>query len=592
MAELHRPLTSVADSSVKMLSMSEHMRAGAILRSCVSGMRNLRSARIKRVALVVLVLVVFLYFRRDRILTFSVANPDEAELLASGRRAMQSMVPYERFTSPTYGPAWALGLGLLGRLGFPLSLPFAHLLSAVISATTCALTAYVALRHRGTKFAALSIAPLVVYWGFGFNHQDYWSLSTEQLPMLIILVGCAIASLGWSSNKWILVGAAFVGFGTWSKYLFGLVGLSILLTLTLRLCRRGLRWYRAVAAVLLASNAVTLLFYLLALAKGVPLDSVLESVEMTIDYIRGGGAGGMGDIPSVPLTSRLSALGSGLLTFVPLLPLVLDSLRDASVRLKRVDGRRFPTLEVSELGGPFIVVSGLITLCASPIIFPHYNYILITSCLAAFMTCLPETLGQEKYPKELISSRLFVGTMRLNLTALFVVLLVVSPSFGGVTRVEPSISLGQILSEDKGRWERAFDDQGNPLSEVCGPDSYAFVWGWSPEVYAFYDWRPASRFVAPAGMIDGNNLNLEVGPLREKLTRELLDEAPDCVVDAIGPSFFPGYGPDASMKKQMPSLWNTLSKNGVERIYYWDRVNPVLVLIRGRNELGPEPNMP
>jgi hypothetical protein len=93
-------------------------------------------------------------------------------------------------------------------------------------------------------------------------------------------------------------------------------------------------------------------------------------------------------------------------------------------------------------------------------------------------------------------------------------------------------------------------------------------------------------------MIDGNNLNLEVGPLREKLTRELLDEAPDCVVDAIGPSFFPGYGPDASMKKQMPSLWNTLSKNGVERIYYWDRVNPVLVLIRGRNELVPEPKMP
>jgi hypothetical protein len=46
------------------------------------------------------------------------------------------------------------------------------------------------------------------------------------------------------------------------------------------------------------------------------------------------------------------------------------------------------------------------------------------------------------------------------------------------------------------------------------------------------------------------------------------------------------------MKKQMPSLWNTLSKNGVERIYYWDRVNPVLVLIRGRNELVPEPKMP
>lgn len=85
-------------------------------------------------------------------------------------------------------------------------------------------------------------------------------------------------------------------------------------------------------------------------------------------------------------------------------------------------------------------------------------------------------------------------------------------------------------------------------------------------------------------MIDGNNLNLEVGPFREKLTNELLYETPDCVIDAIGPSFFPGYGPDASMKKQMPSLWNALLADGVEKVYYWDRVNPILVLIRTRDD--------
>ncbi|MFM8856552.1 MAG: hypothetical protein ACKOI2_04990 [Actinomycetota bacterium] len=429
-----------------------------------------------------------------------------------------------------------------------------------------------------------SISPLVFYWGHGFNHQDYWSLSTEQLPMIIILVGCAIASLGWSSNKLILLGAAFVGFGTWSKYLFGFVGLSVLLVLVTQLHRRGFSWYRAVFGVVLASNAMTVLLYLVALMKGVPLDSAIESVQMTIDYIRGGGAGGMGDMPSVPLAARFSSLGLSLLTFLPLLPLTLDSFRNSSLRFEKSDERRLRSVKTTGLEGPCIVTSGFVTLCASPIIFPHYNYILVTSCLAAFLICLPATSSAVLAPEFLSDGGRPETTRRLKLAALFVVLLIVAPAFGGVTRVEPSISVGQILNKDQNRWERAFDGQGNPLSAACSPDSYAFVWGWSPEVYAFYDWRPASRFVAPAGMIEGNNLNLEVGPLREKLTSELLYETPDCVVDAIGPSFFPGYGPDASMKKQMPSLWNALLADGVEKVYYWDRVNPILVLIRNRDD--------
>jgi hypothetical protein len=547
-------------------------------------LRFLRSESFKRLLLVLLVFAMVCYFRRDRMLTFNVANPDEAELLASGRRAAQSLVPYERFTSPTYGPAWALLLGLLGRLGFPLSLPLAHVLSALLAATTCALTAYVASRLRGLRFALFSIAPLAVYWGFGFNHQDYWSLSTELLPMTILVAGCAVASLGWSSNRLILFGAALVGFGAWSKYLFGLVGFAVLLALTFRLCRRGVPWYRAISGVVIASNSIMMLMYLLALLKGVPIRSVLESIQMTVDYIRGGGAGGMGDIPSVPLTSRLAAVGSSLPAFFPLLPLAVHSFRDASLKFSPVKGNGRYVVKGTQLSGIAIIISGLLTLCANPIVFPHYNYILVACCLAAFILSLPTDQNTESVGVEGQDAPNNPRVDRSNIAVLVVVLLMVAPVIRGVTWQEPRIKVGQVLDAEKNRWERAFDESDDPLSAECPPGSYVFVWGWSPEVYAFYDWRPASRFVAPAGMIDSNNLNLEVGPLRKKLTRELLVEPPDCVVDAIGPSFFPGYGPEASMKEQMPELWRSLAQNNIEKTYYWDRVNPILVIVRSKTD--------
>lgn len=39
-------------------------------------------------------------------------NPDEAQLLADARRASISFVPYDTFTTPTYGPIWPMLLAV------------------------------------------------------------------------------------------------------------------------------------------------------------------------------------------------------------------------------------------------------------------------------------------------------------------------------------------------------------------------------------------------------------------------------------------------------------------------------------------------
>jgi hypothetical protein len=60
-------------------------------------------------------------------------NPDEAELLAQARAAMLSPVPFTTWTSGTTGPFWVLFLALLGVMGAPLTLAFAHVLAAVLT---------------------------------------------------------------------------------------------------------------------------------------------------------------------------------------------------------------------------------------------------------------------------------------------------------------------------------------------------------------------------------------------------------------------------------------------------------------------------
>ena len=58
-------------------------------------------------------------------------NPDEAELLAAGRRAALNLLPYVTYTTPTYLVAWPFALGVLAALGVPMTLPTAHVLSAL-----------------------------------------------------------------------------------------------------------------------------------------------------------------------------------------------------------------------------------------------------------------------------------------------------------------------------------------------------------------------------------------------------------------------------------------------------------------------------
>ncbi len=116
--------------------------------------------RVTAVSLAFVALLVWL--RGDALLSPLAFNPDEAELLADGKRAMLSLVPYRDYTTPTFLFVWPLALGLLGKLGFALTLPTAHLLSGIVYLSLIVAGWYMLSRYVHWLYALACITPAAV----------------------------------------------------------------------------------------------------------------------------------------------------------------------------------------------------------------------------------------------------------------------------------------------------------------------------------------------------------------------------------------------------------------------------------------------
>jgi hypothetical protein len=98
--------------------------------------------------------------------------------------------------------------------------------------------------------------------------------------------------------------------------------------------------------------------------------------------------------------------------------------------------------------------------------------------------------------------------------------------------------------------------QSTQQLEGCARGSRVLVWGWAAELYADYDWQPASRYV--------NTWSLGGLGETETYERTMVDEVtsnpPTCVVEAIGPTFNGGYGPGDRITVRLPELGDYLAR--------------------------------
>ena len=533
------------------------------------------SGGVVRVTLVTLAaLGLLVWLRGDALLAPGMINPDEAELLAEGKRAMMSLVPYRDYTGTTHLFLWPLALGLLGKLGFALALPTAHFLSGIAYLYLVLVGWYTLSRYVHWLYALACITPaaLVLFTANAMSGPEYLSLGTELLPVVLLTGALHLVHTG-SPLRWrfrLALAAVLIGASVTAKPQALPLAVGFLVACVAAVCAQSAfaadaagtvnrRSLRAPAVWALLWSLVPLISAVAWMAAGHTLRAFFEEpVAFQIDYVfrrEHLQAGGI----SPAVRERLTGVGE-FLGAIPLSFLVLVGAGDARsgpVLFSREwpPGRRRAALVV--LFG--VTLSAVFTVAAVWPLFPHYGNFVYAGCiLAAVSSCA--MLGPRSARQVTTRSDGYRTAAPIVVPALVLSLLLVASTALDGSRHDnmrwgalrhPS----QAVSDAAGAAERRLRSQ-------CPTGERVMVWGWAAELYSYNDWTPPTRYVDSAWQLWSPSKR----PVYvRRLVHELTTSPPTCVVDAVGPTFFGSFGADRGIAATLPELTGLLRRCYVEQ---------------------------
>lgn len=531
---------------------------------------------IERICFAVFSLAVVAHFVRLQSLSIRFVMPiniDESEILAAGRRAAMSYIPFKDFTASSYGPIWSFTLGWLHRLGLPLTLPAAHLLSAAIAAGTCIVIARVVWRRWNLVAAVIVSGSLALHWANGFSQFDFLSLTTESLPCVLLVAGCLVAFPAQPiTTRRAFIAAALLGASVWSKYSFVFLVAVALAALLVTLLDQGTSPPRAVSICVIGPLAPYGVLVAWALFYGVPLWKTTESIALTLDYVRGGGLYGI----SPTFGERMEAVRKGLAIFPSLIPLAVFLTLVVAVGFARQGSRawvrhpitRLPRATLVQLLAIASVVASLVSFASAVPLFPHYGFLLIGGVVQA--TILLASVPGD--PGDIPVATLW-RTIAVTAAAAVIVVppLVDRPRMNnflnGYAPPPPSqlTSWSGVLTTRGGLHGTDFSASPTSIVTLCPPRSKVVVWGWAPELYAHNDWVPATRYVATVASISGFPYAPNVEKYRARMLGDIRAEQPRCIVDAAVPKLFGTWSTPQSLEVQWPALVAELSTGYTRR---------------------------
>ena len=571
----------VADASVRrMTHMRRHSRSETTPAS-----RHGPSHPTQVITAVAVCLVLLVLFRGHWLLSNLLLNVDEGELLAAGKRAHLDLLPYSTYTTDTYFFLWPLFLGILGTVGIPLTLPTAHVLGGLTYAYLALTGWYIFYRQHGWKWATAIVAPTAIYLFAGASSTDFLEMGTELLPLAIIVTAALVLFAPGSdiTRGRLIAGAGISGLALWAKPQLGPLGASIVVSAVIvhALERRRSAHFteseesttqkRETMHDLLVTGAAFLLpsiaLLLLIALTGEWHAFTREALPSLFGYIASSNSS------STILAARLQNVGYFLsgapLAFVWALGGLLGWPRPqrASRSLK---------MELSAWILPLLTAT--LTLFALPQLFAHYgNIVYGGAMLSAIAGCRIARLATDN-ENVLPASR---NLLRIIITVSAVAVALVT---GGTVwqnlvfwrgYVATVVARHRIPSVD------AIPINQSPLPRWCPAGASVADWGWAPEVYSFYNWEPASRYVITTWQIDSSR---HVPYYRRVLLAELEERPPTCIIETIGPAFFPGIPTTESLPRVIPASKRFLASCFVERstLAYgvYPGLGPVTVYVR------------
>ena len=509
------------------------------------------------VALIVLALLV--YAGRGAMFNNSpLFNPDEAELLAAGRRATLGLQPYGSYATPTFLFLWPLVLSLFSALGFGLTLSFAHVLAAAAYVWIAFVAWFGVSRYMGWMRGALLTLPTTIYLfaaipapNLTAGVYDFLSLGTELLPLSLLMGACLIliTGTGVPSLRRVFLATAVAGLAVWAKPQSALLALTLVAVAPLmRAALLGREWNAPGArglfkdvAVTCAGFALPSIVIVLWMAIGQTLDDFIsEPARFNWTYLTERET--LPGEPQVTLLERFEPFGIFILSYP--LALIWSLAGLAGVVAVRASRGRAATAAAAAVW-IIPILAGAVTVFFTFPFFPHYANVLYGA--GAIAAVLGSRLAVGADPDR---SRRNATWMPLALVGVISALTVASAAGGPIYRnidslVNP-VPVAPAASEDE-------------LAQACPTGSSVLVWGTALEFYAGYDWIPASRYLGPGWILQESKLQ---GTYRDRLATELEEQPPTCIVEALGPKFTTrGWTTKTeSLKVRLPDLTPLLNR--------------------------------
>ncbi len=465
-------------------------------------------------------------------------NPDEAELLAAGRRATLGLQPYSDYTTPTFLFLWPLVLSLFSAAGFGITLSFAHVLAAGAYLWIAFVAWFGVSRYMGWMRGALLTLPTTIYLFAAIpapnltgGVYDFLSLGTELLPLSLLMGACLIliTGTGVPRVRRVFLATAVAGLAVWAKPQSALLALTLVTVAPLmRAALLDREWNAPSArglfkdvAVACAGFALPSILIVLWLAIGQTLDDFIsEPARFNWTYLTERET--LTGAPQITLLERFEPLGIFILSYPLALIWSLAGLAGV-VAVMASRGRAATAAAAAVWIIPML--AGAATVFFTVPLFPHYANVFYGG--GAIAAVLGSRLAVGADPDR---SRRSATWVPLALVGVMSALAVASAAGGPIYRnidslVNPAPIAPAIRADD--------------LAQACPAGSSVLVWGTAFELYAAYDWTPASRYLGPGWILQGTNRQ---GTYRDRLIAELEKQPPRCIVEALGPKFTtPGW---------------------------------------------------
>ncbi|MBW0017769.1 MAG: hypothetical protein JO236_09535 [Mycobacterium sp.] len=442
-----------------------------------------------------------LVLRSPAISEWGFLNPDEAALLTWARAARDSPVPFSTWETGTTGPVGPLVLAGLSGLGAPLTLAFAHLLSAVLLALI-AFGLFVAASRaigRGPAFVAIMVwwFPIAITYPLG-GRADFDALSTEYFPVSLIVASALVPRGQLVARPWLFaIVGVLAGLAVGAKYQAAPLAVAWFAAQLIAL-RPGVK--RAAVAVLwwlvgAALPAAVVMLVMLA-SSATNWSLVAQELSFLTAY-----AGGPSQLQKVASTLH-ALITPKYYLLVGLAGLIwLGRHSDRSSNVARI----------------VLVAGGFTAVLMGGMGFAHYLILLFGA--GGLAVTMPVKPGASLVPRR-VAPRLVIGGVAVALMVALV--------NGWVIDKGRAASPHRVLA--------AFSPdsvESNPtMARVCPARSKVVVWGWAAQLYIAQDWQSTIPYVTAYFLTPDNKRTAEA------VVRSGIEGA-DCVVEATSMKLCP-----------------------------------------------------